>query len=176
MNEVRPTAPCGRGTAIIGLGSPHGDDQVGWVAVDLLWSRLPADVPAFKASGEVEILELFDGFDRVIIIDAAAPAGQPGTVRSFVWPEGDLQQTGATTTHGVGLADVLRLAELLKRLPREVVFETVEAKQTAPGSPLSEAVERGAMRVVESVLGRLGQPPAPLVTAGAMLNDDARES
>ena len=27
---------------IVGLGSPHGDDQLGWVAIDLLQPRLPA--------------------------------------------------------------------------------------------------------------------------------------
>ena len=31
---------------IVGLGSPHGDDRLGWVAVDRLRLRLPAGISA----------------------------------------------------------------------------------------------------------------------------------
>ena len=36
---------------IVGLGSPHGDDQLGWVAVDRLRPRLPAGISAHKVRG-----------------------------------------------------------------------------------------------------------------------------
>ena len=35
---------------IVGLGSPHGDDQLGWVAIDRLRPRLPAGISARQGS------------------------------------------------------------------------------------------------------------------------------
>ena len=35
---------------IVGLGSPHGDDQLGWVAIDRLRPLLPAGISARQGS------------------------------------------------------------------------------------------------------------------------------
>ena len=71
---------------IVGLGSPHGDDQLGWVAIDLLRPRLPAGTSAHKVRGGLELIECLDGHDAAVVIDAASPAGRPGSIRSFTWP------------------------------------------------------------------------------------------
>ena len=78
---------------IVGLGSPHGDDQVGWAAIDRLRARLPAGISARKVRGGLELLESSGrARQRSIVIDAAAPAGQPGLIRSFAWPCPELAQ------------------------------------------------------------------------------------
>ena len=71
---------------IVGLGTPHGDDQVGWVAIDRLRPRLPTGIVAHRVRHGVELLEHFEGHERAVVIDAAAPSGRPGAIRSFVWP------------------------------------------------------------------------------------------
>ena len=80
---------------VVGLGSPHGDDQLGWVAVDRLNSRLPAGISARKVRGGVELINALEGQDAAVIIDAAAPAGQPGMIRTFAWPCPELAGCGA---------------------------------------------------------------------------------
>ena len=40
---------------IVGLGSPHGDDQLGWVAIDRLRPRLPASIFTQKVRGGLEL-------------------------------------------------------------------------------------------------------------------------
>lgn len=137
---------------VVGLGSPHGDDRLGWAAVD----RLPAGIVAVKAAGGLDLLDWLAGQDELVIIDAAVPAGRPGTVRSFVWPRDDLGACSGLSTHGPGLVEALQLAEALGRLPRLVRIETVEAQQTSPCAPLSEAALRGLDQLVASLLGRLG--------------------
>jgi hydrogenase maturation protease len=144
-------------TIVVGLGSPHGDDRLGWAAIDLLRPRLPAHVQAVKISGGPGLLERLDGQDQALVIDAAAPSGRPGTIRSFAWPAcaGDLPQRPSSSTHGWGLIEALRLAEVLGRLPRVVMIETVEAACAPPGCPaLSPAVQAALPALVESILGR----------------------
>ena len=142
---------------IVGIGSPHGDDQLGWVAVDLLRPRLPSHVGAVKARGGLALLEWLEGQERVIVVDAAAPSGRPGMLRSFVWPARDLEECAAGSTHGLGLVAALRLAQALGCLPPLVSIETVEAERVSPGAPLSEAVEWGVAALVESLLHRLAR-------------------
>jgi hydrogenase maturation protease len=142
-------------SVVVGIGSPHGDDQLGWVAIDRLSAGLPEGVIARKARDGIELLEHLDGHDRAILIDAAAPAGRPGTVRSFVWPAVELAEYAPFCTHGLGLVDALRLAETLGRLPPRVTIHTVEAADTLPNAPLGECAAQAVDEVVAAVLCEL---------------------
>ena len=139
-------------SVIIGLGSPHGDDQLGWIAIDRLRPLLPAGVVGHKTEAPIDVLDYFSGHDRGVIIDATAPNGHAGSHRSFLWPCPELLTGSAWSTHGVGLVEVLRLAAALGRLPRRVRIETIEAGQTTPGEALSDDVSRGIDSLVEAVL------------------------
>jgi hydrogenase maturation protease len=162
MIRLQGAEPGSPAPAIVGLGSPHGDDQVGWIAVDRLRLRLPGDVHAVKAASGVELLGFLAGQDDIIILDAAAPASRPGTIRSFVWPCADLAARGPWSTHGLGLVEALRLAQTLGRIPGQVVIATVEAQSTAPGLSLSRAVARGLDDLVESILRRFSPDQAAI--------------
>jgi hydrogenase maturation protease len=149
---------------IIGLGSSHGDDQVGWMAVDRLRPRLPAGVAAVKATGGLALLESLAGQDEVIIVDAAAPGGRPGAITWLEWPCPELVERRPWSTHGPGLVEALHLAETLGSIPRRVTIATVEAAGIVPGTPLGPAAETGLDRLVEAVLGYLataGLNPPP---------------
>jgi hydrogenase maturation protease len=137
---------------IVGLGSPHGDDQLGWVVVDRLRPRLPAGIAVDKVHGGLELLECLGGHDAAVVIDAAAPAGRPGTIRSFTWPSPDLAHCAPWSTHGLGLVQALHLAETLGRLPGRVSIYTIEARDISPGAPLSGIVARRLDAVAEAVL------------------------
>jgi hydrogenase maturation protease len=139
-------------TLVVGLGSPHGDDRLGWVAVERLRPRLPAGVLALALGSGLELLDCLGDHDRAVVIDAVSPAGRPGTIRCFDWPCPELAARAPGSTHGLGLVEALRLAELLGRLPRRVAISTIEAQQTSPGAPLSESVMQALDMVVETVL------------------------
>jgi hydrogenase maturation protease len=147
-----------RGPALIGLGSPHGDDQLGWIAVDRLRPLLPEGVEAVKAAGGLDVLGLLTGREDVVIMDSSTPAGRPGTLRWFAWPCSDLAERAPWSTHGPGLVEALRLAEVLGLLPIRVSIATVEAetREGPPGTPLSAAAARGLDGLVEGILGHLG--------------------
>ena len=146
---------------IVGLGSPHGDDQLGWLAIDRLRSRLPSGVVAQRARHGVELLEHLEGHDSAIVIDTAMPTGNPGAIRLFDWPSPELAGSTLWSTHGLGLIDALRLAEALGRLPRLVRIYTIEAMDTSPGISLSPNVARQLDALLERILvdsASLGRP------------------
>jgi hydrogenase maturation protease len=141
---------------ILGLGSPHGDDQLGWEAIDRLRPHLPAGIIAHKVRDGIDLLECLEGQDSVIVIDAVAPAGQPGTIRSFQWPCPELARCVVLSTHGVGLVEALQLAEALGRLPWRVNIYTIEASNRALGDSMSPEIAHRLDRLVDSVLGDVG--------------------
>jgi hydrogenase maturation protease len=140
---------------IAGLGSPHGDDQLGWMAIDRLQGRLPPEATARKLRGGIDLLDLLDGQDAVIVIDASAPAGQSGAIRSFEWPGPEVSPHTAAGTHGLGLIDAFQLAASLGRLPRRAVIFTIEARAVAPHSSVSPELLSRLDALVEAVIARL---------------------
>jgi hydrogenase maturation protease len=154
---IEPEAYHRRPLLVAGLGSSNGDDQLGWVVIDRLRPRLPAGVSTGKVLGGLELLECLEGQDEVIVVDASAPAGRPGTIRSFDWPCRDLIEGTFLSTHGVGLTTALRMAEALGRLPRRVCIIAVEAQELAPAAILSGVVAQQIDVVTEVVLEAIGR-------------------
>ncbi len=150
-DDPAPAAP-----RILGVGTPHGDDQLGWIAVDRLRPLLPEGLLMAKASGGPGLLECLAGQDDLVIVDALAPAGRPGTVRSFAWPCDDFIACAPWSSHGLGVVEALRFAEALGSLPRRVLIETVEAERTLPGAGLSPVVSRGLDDLVAVLLRQFG--------------------
>jgi hydrogenase maturation protease len=144
--------PRGPSLVLVGLGSPHGDDQVGWLAVDRARSRLPADVSVYKVGGGIELVNLLEGYEEAIVVDAAEPAGQPGRLRFFDWPCPDLAELRPLSTHGLGLAEAIQLAETLQVVPSRVHIVTLEAQAAEPGTPLSETAARALSAVVDAIV------------------------
>jgi hydrogenase maturation protease len=154
---IEPEACHRRPLLVAGLGSPHGDDQLGWVVIDRLRPRLPAGVSTSKVLGGLELLECLEGQDEVIVVDASAPAGRPGTIRSFDWPCRDLAEGTLLSTHGLGLITAVQMAEALGWLPHRVCIIAVEARQISPAAPLSGAVAQQIDVVTEVVLEAIGR-------------------
>ena len=75
------------------------------------------------------------GAGAAVVIDAAAPAGRPGTIRSFAWPCPELAAVLPWSTHGLGLVEALQLAESLGRIPRKVFIYTIEAGRVSADGP-----------------------------------------
>lgn len=123
MNEVDPTY---RGVVIAGFGSPHGDDQAGWLLVERLKRRggLRAKMVAIREA--TELLEMLDDCGKLMIVDACRSGGRAGTVMRLQWPDPRIEQHHSHSTHGLGVWSTLRLAEQLGRLPSETYVYGIE--------------------------------------------------
>ena len=65
---------------VMGLGSPHGDDQVGWCVIDNLEQDGVVVAALRKVKDPVDILEDLAGVERLFVVDACKSGGQPGSI------------------------------------------------------------------------------------------------
>ncbi len=86
---------------VLGLGSPFGDDRLGWEAVARLAQAGVAG--AVLVRDGVDLLLELEGHDEVIVIDASNPAGCPGRVRKIEWPSDELGGDAPGARTGSGL-------------------------------------------------------------------------
>lgn len=140
-------------TLIVGLGSAHGDDQVGWRVAESLATRAN-DVRASVrvARSPAELLGWLDGVERLIVCDACQNLGSPGTVHHWRWPHVPAESLRSSGSHDLGLAAVLTLADELHALPAELTVWGVEMSSCSPGSPLSPCVQAAVPRIVETII------------------------
>lgn len=139
---------------IIGLGSSHGDDQAGWLVIDVLLS-LGADASSVrKAAHPADILNWADSNRSLTICDAGHPAGHPGRVGRWSWPHDPLERSRLCGTHDLPLADVLGLGRETGRCPEQVEIWTIEGTAFGAMTSVTPAVEAGARKVAEQVWHR----------------------
>jgi hydrogenase maturation protease len=127
---------------LIGIGSPHGDDAVGWEVVRRLQSRLSNKngIHLHRLHGGNGLLHLLDGTRSLLLIDAAITGSRPGTIHRWTWPDERLAIQPPGSTHGLGLAETLRLAETLGLLPPTVAIIAIEGRENAPGTDLEPVI------------------------------------
>ncbi|TWT91270.1 hypothetical protein [Stieleria varia] len=144
-------------TLIIGIGSPHGDDQIGWLAIDelLLHGELPCR--AIKVSNPLQCLDHLDRAERVLIIDAAV--GMDVCVLSMRYDASSQWDDCATIntkdprgTHDLGLPSVLELALNLGHRVDHVEIWLVRGSQFQPLSAVSEAALAGTHECVQRIV------------------------
>ena len=142
-------------TLVVGIGSPHGDDQAGWLVADKLVAQRPA-LTVRRAQVPADLLDWLDGVERLIVCDACQPAEQPGLVRQWFWPA-DLTPLRALSSHSLDVASVLSLAETLGKLPPEVHVWGIEAAHFGRGDEVSPAVKFAVERVAIAICERAHQ-------------------
>jgi hydrogenase maturation protease len=140
---------------VLGIGSPHGDDRFGWEVVSRLGGTLPVGVRVIAASNPLAITEVPPGCELLVIVDACRGAGSAGSVHEFAWQDLRLATTPVTSSHGIGLADALKLVEALGKLPARVIVIVAEWESAEPGCGLSSVVEAAVPKVVARVLAEI---------------------
>ena len=155
-------APAGR-VSLAGIGNEmRHDDGIGPVvarrAAQLSSDHGSALVTALATplNEPLDLLDDWDGDDLAIVVDAVRSGAPPGTV-TLTWlePLGDVvlpATCGRASTHGLGVADVFRLACEIGLAPQRVVLVGVEGQDFSHGEGLSTPVEAGAAKAVALVV------------------------
>ena len=140
---------------IIGVGNPlRGDDGAGAaVAESLRATGLPAE--AFDGDG-AELMEAWQGHDRVFLIDAVVSGSAPGSAHRFEAGEREIPRDFFRySSHLFGLAEAVETARHLGRLPEKLVVYGIEGAQFNLGQGLSPEVERGVEEIAAMIKGEL---------------------
>jgi hydrogenase maturation protease len=140
---------------VIGLGSPFGDDAAGpAVVARLLAEGLPPGVEARVAQRPDALVDALEGVEAAVLVDASRAGLPPGTVHE---PErAALREARALSSHGLGAAGALALAEALGRAPRKLAIVAVEAAALG-GDTLSPAVRSAIPEAARRVRTRLAE-------------------
>jgi len=132
---------------IIGIGSPFGDDCIGWEVIKTLKKDIAFNS---KYAGRVEVacadrpglrlLELINGADFVILIDAVKSHEYLGKVIRLSGEELTRFQH-CLSSHGFGLMDAIKLGEVLGMMNAKIIFFGVEVENvTGLGALSSELI------------------------------------
>lgn len=134
---------------VIGVGNPmRGDDAAGREVAN----RLRTVASRMSTTGSFELMALWEGADEVIVVDAARSGSEPGTVHRFDAVEKPLPAgTLGTSTHSVGVTEVVEMARSLGRLPKHLWVYGIEVSDIGAGSHLSGPVERAVASLVAEI-------------------------
>jgi hydrogenase maturation protease len=153
---------------VIGVGNTNRrDDGVGPEVVRRLRSRIgtPDRAVAFEGDG-TGLLDLWEDATWVVVVDAVRSGSPPGTVhRIDAHGPYSFPSPATSSTHGLSVAEAVRLGRTLGRLPDRLVVYGVEGSDFEPGTGLTAPVEGAVNRVVESIVRELAGPPPDGPTA-----------
>lgn len=146
-------------TFIVGIGSPHGDDQAGWLVAERLAEMFGRreDVAVRKATSPAEILAWLDNTDRLIVCDACRGLGRVGKVKRWTWPDRQLVDATLSGTHDLSLPATLRLADRLDRLPQSVAVWSVEGTTGTALATLSSEVTAALPTLIANIADEANQ-------------------
>jgi len=159
---------------IIGVGSPTGDDQVGWRVIDALRQGQKSQgqksqLAARNDSYEIELVTLdrpgtqliqyLQDTDMAILIDAIKCRNAPGTIHRFD-DISQLDPDDLVSSHGLGVATALQLMRALNQLPPKLVLFGIEIDTAYCGITLSTAVSQAEHRMeamIDAELADMGK-------------------
>ncbi len=144
---------------IIGVGNDYrGDDAAGLLAARRLMEFTFGGARVVEAEGEASgLMELWEGAEEVIIIDAVVSGGEAGAVYRFDAAAAPLPRElfASCSTHSFSLAEAVELARALGRLPKKLVVFGIEGRNFETGAGVSAEVERGIERAAGMILGEI---------------------
>ena len=117
---------------VIGLGSPFGMDQIGWMVIRQLKGQVPRGVDLVELDRPgAGLVSWFQGVTDLMIVDAATdlPMDRPFVEieAARLGDHGRLRTSG----HGLELAQSIALAESLDLAPRRLTIYVIPVEQHA---------------------------------------------
>lgn len=139
---------------VIGVGSPHGDDGLGWEVVRHLRDsgQVSPEIELYEVEGGQRLLDLLDGRGSLVLVDAATAGTRPGTIQCFSWPDQRLEALRPGSTHDLRPAEALRLAAALEIVPSHIVVFAVEVESLDLQPGLSPAVKAAVPELVQRLV------------------------
>ena len=139
---------------ILGIGSPSGDDQAGWLAVEaLLDIGVKASLDKLDRPG-ANLISLLEHAERVILVDAMQSGGSPGRIIHFDEQDWSRYRQGLSS-HGFGVLDALSLAQALGCLPPRLELYGIEIASANPGETPGTAVRAAARQLAATIAAGL---------------------
>lgn len=144
----------GESVTIIGIGNEfRSDDALGLKVVRELRLSDTENISIVESDGDgAELIEMWEGRHRVIIVDAVSSGQKPGMLFRFDASSRSLPRTFSnTSSHLFGLAAAVELARELARLPSVLIIHGIEAATFDHGTDLSVPVADSLPKLVHAI-------------------------
>jgi hydrogenase maturation protease len=146
-------------TLILGVGNPlRRDDGIGPEVIRLMIENrktynLPYGIDFLDGGTDgLGLIEYLKEYNKVIILDAVEMKLTPGTIKVFTPEEAILNiNTDALSTHGFGIAELIKLAKQLDINP-ELIIVGVQPEDVSYGEELSFSVNSKTDTIVDIIL------------------------
>lgn len=151
---------------IVGVGSPFGDDQLGWRVAELLKKNIAlqtylgdqGDIQQIDRPGPT-LLTVMQDTPILYVIDAIKTAHQSIGHIHRINAESINTESGFLSTHGFGLAQAIALAKALQQLPKQMIVYGIEIGEIDYQATLSQRVEVACQNLAEKIAQEiLGKP------------------
>lgn len=139
---------------IIGIGSPFGEDNIGWEVVRKLPEREGVTLLLEDRPG-VTLLEKMAGFQQVILVDAVVvenSSPSAGKIHTFNKQELVLLAGNTLSSHSIGVAETIALGAALGIVPEQLLLIGVEISMSDELGKLDQALVTMATEVVERAI------------------------
>ncbi|WP_333783933.1 HyaD/HybD family hydrogenase maturation endopeptidase [Thermocrinis sp.] len=103
----------------------------------------------------IDLLYFLEGAERLIIVDAVMGGGPPGTLYKFSGDEVKAYFRGKVSAHELGIQEVLGIAQLTGKYPKEVVVIGMEPESLEISLELSQTVRNSLEKLVKLIIEQL---------------------
>jgi hydrogenase maturation protease len=131
--------------AVLGIGSAHGDDQIGWYLLDQLSERGKvggAVLEKINAPG-ASLLSCLQRYEQIVVIDACQMEAAVGAFKFIDHAEDSLlslQADAHYSSHSFSLVDAWKLAQKLSLPLPQISLFLVQIQQTKTMSRISDEI------------------------------------
>jgi hydrogenase maturation protease len=158
QSNARPI--CDRGDVVVaGLGNLHRhDDAAGLIVAEAVERTATGEVVNIgPIEDPLDLLGVWDGARLALVVDAVRTGAPPGTVHHLelqadAADRATLPERPQVSTHGIGLAGVLRLAVATGTAPSRVTAVGIEGENFERGQGLTHAVQAAIPVAVGTIL------------------------
>lgn len=146
---------------VLGIGSPFGDDRLGWEVIHRLQQQLllqcyiPQHLQFINCDRPgMRLIELMQGANPIILIDAVKSGAAIGTLHRFQNQEIESLNMGFST-HDIGVGEALKIGRALNALPELIIFYGIEIAEIDLQADLSTHLREAIEILVEKVQGEI---------------------
>lgn len=143
-------------TLLIGIGNEYrSDDGIGLIIVRQIQKKRILSIIVKEASGEgTALMEAWQGFQNVLIVDAVSSGATPGTIFKINAKKETVPiEFFHYSTHAFSVAEAVELARTMNSLPPNFMIYGIEGKTFAAGVDISPPVKEAANQVIEQIVG-----------------------
>ncbi len=130
-------------TVVIGVGNEfRSDDALGILVVRELRRRHLGEIRVVEVEGNTpSLLDLWEGAENLLIVDAVYGSSPPGSVMRFDVSHSRIPaHLFSNGTHGFGVAEAVEMGRELQMLPPTVLFYGIVGESFENGQGLSDRV------------------------------------